>query len=245
MKTSETPRTPYSAARRKQVLDAIYEAAIVEFSLHGPKGASTQGIAERAGISKQHLHYYIDTKEALYAEVMRRAILRWGRGITLAGTQADPAEAISALIRSKLEFALDFPQESRLLTNDVLSGGAFMAPLWKQWAARRKKAVLVVERWIAEAAIKPLDPLLFMFHLWALTQYYADYEAQVRAIIGVKEGQPLDRERIIAEVTTFVLRGCGLAPAGEQLTASARAGKPVAPKKVWRTRSAVSAETES
>ncbi|CAI2933127.1 TetR family transcriptional regulator C-terminal domain-containing protein [Aminobacter sp. P9b] len=213
MKTADAPRTPYSAAKRKQVLDAIYDAAIVEFSLHGPKGASTQGIAERAGISKQHLHYYIDSKEALYAEVMRRAITRWGKGITLAGKHADPVEAISALIRSKLDFALDFPQESRLLTNDVLSGGTFMAPLWKQWTARRRKAALVVERWISTGLIQPLDPILFMFHLWALTQYYADYESQVRAIMGVKDGQPLDRERIVAEVTTFVLRGCGLDPA--------------------------------
>ena len=44
---------------RERILGAIREAAIAEFSRHGFKGASTKAIAERAGLTKPQLHYYI------------------------------------------------------------------------------------------------------------------------------------------------------------------------------------------
>jgi len=63
---SAAPKAPRNARQsRERIMDAIRAAAIAEFSRNGLKGTSTQAIAERAGLTKPQLHYYIKGKEEL------------------------------------------------------------------------------------------------------------------------------------------------------------------------------------
>ena len=66
--------------------------------------------------------------------------------------------------------------------------------------------------WIDQGRLRPLDPLLLMMNIWSLTQHYADFDVQVRYMLRLRPGEPLDREHIAEEVVAFVLHGCGLAP---------------------------------
>lgn len=50
----------------------ILEAALREFHQNGFKGARTNRIAEAAGISRTMLHYYFNTKEALFEAVLNK-----------------------------------------------------------------------------------------------------------------------------------------------------------------------------
>ena len=45
-----------------------------------------------------------------------------------------------------------------------------------------KAAVLL--RWMAEGRIAPVPPVHLIFSIWALTQHYADFDTQVRAVLG-------------------------------------------------------------
>jgi hypothetical protein len=47
-------------------------------------------------------------------------------------------------------------------------------------------------------------------HIWAVTQHYADFEAQVRSMMSLSKDEPLDLDRIEKEVSTLFLRACGL-----------------------------------
>lgn len=49
---------------RDEIMADIMQAAIVEFSENGFPATSTQAIAERAGLSKAQLHYYIVGKDS-------------------------------------------------------------------------------------------------------------------------------------------------------------------------------------
>ena len=64
-------------AKRAELKEEIHQAAILEFSENGLRGASTQGIADRASISKTKLHYYISSKEELYQEVLNKIVVSW------------------------------------------------------------------------------------------------------------------------------------------------------------------------
>ena len=50
--------------------------------------------------------------------------------------------------------------------------------------------VLVAEKstvllhWMEEGRIARLDPVHLIFSIWALTQHYADFDVQVRAVLG-------------------------------------------------------------
>ena len=55
-----------------------------------------------------------------------------------------------------------------------------------------------------------VDPMLFLFHLWAVTQFYADHATQVAFFRNVAESDEKDRRYLIDEVTEFLLKGAGV-----------------------------------
>lgn len=204
-------RTVVLARRRAQMMNTISAAALAQFAANGLRGTSTQAIAEQAGISKQRLHYYIESKEALYESILRRTMQHWGEiGLCTEDAGIDPAEAIARLVRRKLEFALDYPQVSRLFSYEVISGGQAIQRIWREINSTVDAAVGIIAGWVRQGKIEPVDPVFLLFHIWALTQHYADYEPQVRFFTACAPHEPMDRERICAEITRFVLRGIGL-----------------------------------
>jgi TetR/AcrR family transcriptional regulator len=194
------------------MMDRISAAALQEFSQHGLRGTSTQNIAERAGISKQQLHYYIESKEALYESILLRTMQHWAHiGLNHDEDKSDPAAALARLVRRKLEFAFDYPDVSRLFSGEIMSGGQVIRGIWARGQGSVDAAAAVISGWVREAKIAPVEPMYLMFNIWAMTQHYADYEAQVRFFTHCPPGKPLDREKICQEITGLILRGVGLA----------------------------------
>jgi TetR/AcrR family transcriptional regulator len=42
----------------------------------------------------------------------------------------------------------------------------------------------VIRGWAAAGRIAPVDPHHLIFSVWALTQHYADFDVQVRLVLG-------------------------------------------------------------
>jgi TetR/AcrR family transcriptional regulator len=205
-------RSAAHAERRAGMMERIHAAALEQFSLRGLHGTSTQDIAAAAGISKQQLHYYIESKEALYEQILRGTMQHWAHiGLNTDEDHADPAASLARLVQRKLAFTFEHPLVSRLFAGEILSGGHAIRGIWRAGQASVDSAAEVIRGWVEAGKIAPVDPLHLMFHIWALTQHYADYEAQVRFFARCPEDEPLDRERIREEITALVLRGVGLA----------------------------------
>lgn len=199
--------------KRRELRQAIHDAAIHEFSRTGLAGTSTQAIAQRAGISKAQLHYYISSKEDLYREVLGSIVAEWSAIFFLSADAGDPATAIAEYVGRKLRHALEHPEMSRLFAHEMARGAPEMSRHWPELRQSVDEANAIIRGWVDSGQIAPVDPLLFQIHIWAVTQHYADYETQVRVLTGAGEA-PLDAGRIIAEATALILRGCGLSPDG-------------------------------
>jgi len=197
---------------RERMLAAIREAAITEFSRHGFKGASTKAIAERAGLTKPHLHYYISSKEELYEDLLYSVLNGWSSAFAFDIESDDPKQVLSHYVRRKLDYALDNPGLSRIFTSEVLGGGRNLGRYWPVAVKSTQQKVDVINRWIAEGRLRQLDARLLLMQIWGMTQHHADYAVQVQVMLGLGPDEPLDREPIARELTTFVLLGCGLAP---------------------------------
>ncbi|GAA5237039.1 TetR family transcriptional regulator [Verticiella sediminum] len=212
----DTPAQRRTATRkrpgRERIMHAIRAAAIAEFSLRGFKGATTQDIARRAGLTKPQLHYYIAGKDELYQELLRDVLNGWSAGFIFESDEHDAATVLREYIRKKLEYALDNPDVSRIFTREIMDGGPNLGDYWPHAVASIRHKVERIERWIAQGQIRPLDARMFLMHIWAMTQHYADYETQVRVMLGCAAPQPLAREPIVHELTELVLRGAGVAP---------------------------------
>lgn len=193
---------------RERTLENIHAAAIAEFSEKGFQGATTQAIARRAGLKKAQLHYYIAGKEELYEELLQKVLKVWGDIIQFDPTLSEPDAVLSRYIRNKLNFSFDQPELSRIFTSEVLGGGHYLHKYWPQATANITGKENLIQGWIAQQKIRPLDARLFIMHIWAVTQYYADFAVQVKHMYGDFESDNAAREHIIAEVTTLILNGC-------------------------------------
>ena len=194
---------------RERVMQAIREAAIAEFSQNGLKGTPTQAIAERAGLTKPQLHYYIRGKEELYEELLMSVVADW-RTMFDAGS-TDPGQVLGDYIRAKINQAFDKPEVSRIFTREVLDGGKNLARFWPDSRKNTREKVAVINGWIARGLMRPVDAHTLLMTIWATTQFYADSALQVQMLL--KPGQPgwqPEREALVEQLTDFVLRGCGI-----------------------------------
>ncbi|MDE1166619.1 MAG: TetR family transcriptional regulator C-terminal domain-containing protein [Pseudomonas sp.] len=213
MNATPTPAKPTRSPKqsRQEIMDNIRAAAISEFSQHGFIGASTQAIAERAGLKKSQLHYYIEDKESLYAQVLGQLMNAWSK-LFVFGAQdsATPRQILGEYVRQKLEFALDHPEISRIFTNELLSGGTRLEGFWPGALSTTQSKVDRLQTWVDQGILRPLNPRLLIMHIWALTQYYADYALQAELILGQSLQSPEQQREILDELVTFVLAGCHL-----------------------------------
>jgi TetR/AcrR family transcriptional regulator len=170
---------------QREKTEAILAAALDVFSTHGFRGATLDQIAEAAGISKPNLLYYFASKEAVHRMLLERQLDSWLEPLRQLDPGGDPAGEIGAYIRRKLEMARDYPRESRLFAGEILQGAPHIADV----LAGPLKALVdakaeVIRAWAEQGRIAAVDPHHLIVSIWAVTQHYADFDAQLDAILG-------------------------------------------------------------
>ncbi len=184
MDTARASQTKRRTRIQQEKEEAILEAALEVFSKHGFRGSTIDQIAEEAGMSKPNLLYYFPAKEAVHRVLIDRILDTWLDPLRELDAAGDPLPEIQSYIRRKLEMARDYPRESRLFANEILQG----APRISEELNNLKKLVdekaAVINTWIKAGKLAKVDPYHMIFAIWATTQHYADFDVQVRAVLG-------------------------------------------------------------
>ncbi len=171
---------------------AILSAAEIVFAERGFGGATVAAIAAQAGVPKANIHYYFPTKERLYRTVVERVLTAWLDAGHSFDTSDDPAEALTAYIRAKMDLAREMPLSSRIWASEIMRGAPviqdFLDTTLTQWVRSRER---VVRRWIAEGKLRPIEPKVLFYMIWATTQHYAN---AAHEIASLERGRPLDDE---------------------------------------------------
>ena len=183
MATAEATQreTRIQRENRERILDAALEV----FSAHGFRGSTIDQIAGKAGMSKPNLLYYFRTKETMHRALITRVLDTWLDPLREFDAEGNPVSEIRSYIRRKLEMARDFPRESRLFANEILQG----APNIEDELKGPLKALVdekaeVIRTWAKAGKIAKCDPYHLIFSIWSTTQHYADFDVQVRAVLG-------------------------------------------------------------
>ncbi|WP_371157272.1 TetR family transcriptional regulator C-terminal domain-containing protein [Jannaschia sp. 2305UL9-9] len=163
----------------------ILEAGLDVFSTDGFRGATLDAIAGASGLSKPNLLYYFSSKEAIYLALLDSLLQTWLDPLRALDPHGDPVEEILAYVRRKLTLARDFPRESRLFAGEILRG----APQIEHALAGDLRDLvdshaIILSEWMRAGRIARSDPHHLIFSIWALTQHYADFDVQVRAVLG-------------------------------------------------------------
>ncbi len=184
------------------------------FARAGFTGATMAAIADEAGLPKANLHYYFGSKLDLYRAVLARTLHDWLAPMQAITAEAEPGPALAAYIRAKMAMSQQRPDASRVYANELLHGAPVVGELLRtelRDIVRDKAAV--IDGWVAAGRMAPVDATQLFFTIWAATQTYADFDVQVRAVLGRETLDAADQARATGHVVGLILRGCGLAPA--------------------------------
>ena len=209
------PAAPDDDARKGAIRQAnealILGAAERVFARAGFNGATMAAIADEAGLPKANLHYYFGAKQALYRAVLARTLHDWLLPLEGLTPEADPHDALERYIRAKMAMSAQRPDASRVFANELLHGAAVVGELMRgELRAMVRRKAAVIDGWIAAGRMAAVDSTHLFFTIWAATQTYADFDLQVRAVLGRGELGPADHRRATEHVVALVLRGCGL-----------------------------------
>lgn len=187
--------------------EAILDAALEVFSAQGFRGATLDQIAETAGLSKPNLLYYYPSKEAIHVALLSELMDTWLDPLREMNPAGEPVAELLGYVRRKLEMSRDFPRESRLFANEILQGAprmqeAITGALTELVSEKAK----VLQQWMDQGRIARVHPVHLIFSIWALTQHYADFDVQVRAVLGKEGADPFpEAEKYLETLFTKLL----------------------------------------
>ena len=188
----------------------ILAAAERVFATAGYAGARMAGIAAASGLPKANLHYHFKTKEGLYRAVLDDILGMWLAATDQILPDSDPSAALAGYIRRKMVYSRTRPDASKVFANEILHGapqiGGFLGAELRALVAAKSA---VIEGWIARGLMAPVEPRHLFFVLWAMTQTYADFEVQIRAVLGHRLGAR-DFQAGTELIERLALLGCGL-----------------------------------
>jgi len=197
-------KTRIQLRNEERILDAAQEV----FATYGYQGATIDEIADRAGISKPNLHYYFKRKRDLYLAVLRRTLDIWLVPLRELDRNGDPAVEIGNYIAHKVQLSRRFPAASRVFANEIVQGAPFLKGYLQtnlREVVERKAAV--IQYWIDQGKLAPIDPYHLIFLIWAATQHYADFIPQIKAVMNVPRLSPVHFRKIEQSLSRIILHG--------------------------------------
>lgn len=197
-------KTRIQLRNEERILDAAQEV----FATYGYQGATIDEVADRAGISKPNLHYYFKRKRDLYLAVLRRTLEIWLVPLRELDRTGDPAEEIGNYIAHKVQLSRRFPAASRVFANEIVQGAPFLKG-YLQTDLRKvvERKAAVIQHWIDEGKLAPIDPYHLIFLIWAATQHYADFIPQIKAVMNVSRLNQGHFRKVEQSLSRIILHG--------------------------------------
>lgn len=178
---SAPPMTRIQQKNRELILQGALEA----FSANGFRGATIDQIAKAAGLSKPNVLYYFASKDEIHKALLTTLLDMWLAPMQQIDPRGEPLDQVLRYVRAKLLMSRDYPRESRLFAYEILQGAPHLTEiLGGGLRAIVDRTVAILEAWMAEGRLARVEPRHLIFSIWSMTQHYADFEIQVRAVLG-------------------------------------------------------------
>jgi TetR/AcrR family transcriptional regulator len=198
------PLSRIQEVNRKAILDAALEV----FATSGFRGATIDEIAARCGMSKPNLLYYFKSKRDIYQQVLEQTLEDWLAPFAAIDPDGNPIEELRRYITLKMQMSEKRPEASKLFANEILHG----APVIHTFLETNLRQLVndkagVIRQWVGEGKLAPIDPYHLIFTIWATTQHYADFDVQIRAVVGSQAGKAGFYEQAAQAVLSIILNG--------------------------------------
>ncbi|MFT7371136.1 MAG: TetR/AcrR family transcriptional regulator [Octadecabacter sp.] len=181
--TNSGPKSDTRIQKKNQAL--IMSAGLVVFSQFGFRGSTLDLVAQEAGLSKPNLLYYFRSKDAIYTALLAKLLAKWLEPLREIDVKGDPVEELLGYAKRKLDMSQHYPRESRLFANEIIQGAPRIGDVLRgELRELVDEIAVVINGWATAGRINKVDPYHLMFSIWAQTQHYADFDVQVRSVLG-------------------------------------------------------------
>ena len=200
------------ASIRQTSVEHILAATEPVFSKYGFEGATMTQLAAASGLPRANLHYYFGTKKGLYRAVLEGILALWlDDAAVWIVPERHPAEGLAGYVRAKMTHSRVRPHASRIFAGELLRGAPhIMMYLGIELRNRVARLAAVIEGWSARGQMDPVHPVHLLFNIWAMTQTYADFDVQIRAVLGKVSLDDAEFAVATETVVALVLKGCGV-----------------------------------
>jgi|TARA_R110001606_G_scaffold119705_7_gene251108 TetR/AcrR family transcriptional regulator len=165
--------------------ELILNGALEAFSANGLRGATIDQIARAAGLSKPNVLYYFGSKDEIHKALLTTLLEMWLAPMRQIDPDGEPLAEVLRYVQAKLSMSQDYPRESRLFAHEILQGAPHLTEiLGGDLRQIVDRTVAVLEGWMDQGLLARVEPRHLIFSIWSMTQHYADFETQVRAVLG-------------------------------------------------------------
>ncbi|GAB3476869.1 TetR family transcriptional regulator C-terminal domain-containing protein [Marinomonas epiphytica] len=187
----------------------ILDTAEQVFAQQGLAKTTMQMIADQAGLPKANVHYYFRSKKDLLEAVLERILTLWLTSVGGFDKATGPKENFSRYISEKIDQTRQYKHASKVFAMALIGEEPFVLDFLRQHfvsALEQEKAIIDV--WIKEGLMAPVSVEHLFISLWAMTQTYADFDAQIKILLDKENLENADYETGKAFIISMVLAAC-------------------------------------
>ena len=142
------------------------------FFAEGKLHATTQDIADAAGIGRTSLHYYYRSRDALMKQVFNDAMHELdGRLYALMGSALPFREKLEKMVDIFLSEHIAYPYTETFVIAEMLSHSSDIFSLAEKGSPAIKTFLKEIDKEMKAGNITPVNPVQFMMNLFALTSH--------------------------------------------------------------------------
>lgn len=211
MTISKRPKDQLKSHIREQNQALILATAERVFARQGLAKTTTQMIADEAGLPKANIHYYFRSKKDLLEAVLEKTLHQWLESVSRFNEQDGPKAALTRYVSEKIDQSRINANASKVFAMALIGEEEFVLDYLRRYFVgelQREKAT--IEAWVEQGLMDPVPVEHLFISLWALTQTYADFDAQVKIMLGRDILEEEDYDMAKQFVTRMVLSACGV-----------------------------------
>ena len=165
--------------------DVILEGALTVFAENGFRGTTIDQIATESGLSKPTVLYYFSSKDEIHKALLTKLLDMWRAPLESINPEGEPLQEVLDDVSAKLRMSREYPRESRLFAYDILRGAPHLTEiLGGRLRNSVEDVVAIFRQWMEAGQLRQVEPHHLIFSIWSMTQHYADFDVQVRAVLG-------------------------------------------------------------
>lgn len=205
------PQQPGTEESKKLAQERILRTAESIFGSSGFAGTKMNDIAREAGVNQALIHYYFQSKENLYREVIHRLLDKWQVYVrSLSWDDDDPETVLRKYIRVHFEFQCDYPNLYRMFQREALEGKSlFQEHVFETWTLDMIDKMKVIRKWQRNGVVNArVKPKMFLHMLWGtMHQFYYRSLNELGELLE-QDGEIGElRERVVDQIAEMVLEG--------------------------------------